>query len=138
MGTKHRRGQRVSLEWCLPTVIRDEGDLFWSDVGEVFVGVHRADEPGNEIASRLVIQRDGISILLDAPFVEHHDPVGHGHCFLLVMSDVDDCEVELVGKILQFGADCTRNAASKADEGSSISMRSGLDTSARAMATRFC
>ena len=49
----------------------------------------RANETGDELIGRLVVERDRLVDLLDMALVHDHDPVAHGHGFDLVVRHVD-------------------------------------------------
>ncbi|MNQ71881.1 hypothetical protein D3C85_865680 [compost metagenome] len=64
----------------------------------------RADETGHEGVARAVVQGERLADLFDLSFLQHHDAVGHGHCFDLVMGDVHrGCAQPLVQR-LDLGA----------------------------------
>ncbi|MNT71509.1 hypothetical protein D3C72_2100020 [compost metagenome] len=67
-------------------------------VDEVHAGA--ADEAGDEAVGRLLVEIERRAELFDISGIEHHDAVGHGHGFDLIMGDVDHGGLEL---LVQFG-----------------------------------
>src|SRR3954469_22829778 len=53
------------------------------------VHLRGADEAGDEEVGRLLVELRRRAVLLDLAAVEHHDLVGHGHGFDLIVGDVD-------------------------------------------------
>ena len=64
--------------------------------------LRRADEAGDEDGARSVVELQRRADLLDAAPVQHHDLVGHGHRFDLVVGDVDHRRIELLVQRLEF------------------------------------
>src|SRR5262245_836405 len=60
------------------------------------VHFRRSDETGHKQVRGPLIQLQWRTVLLNATGVEHHDLVGHGHGFDLVMRDVDRGRGELL------------------------------------------
>ena len=57
--------------------------------------VEGADEGGDEARAREIINLEGRADLLHAPLAHHHDAIGHGESFFLVVSHIDGGDAEL-------------------------------------------
>ena len=64
----------------------------------------RADEAGDELVVRLVVEFERRADLLDDAVMHHHDLVGHGHGLDLVVGDVDRGGLQPLVQFLDFGA----------------------------------
>ena len=64
----------------------------------------RADEAGDELVVRTVVEFERRAHLLDDAVMHHHDLVGHGHGFDLVVGDVDRRGLEPLMQFLDLGA----------------------------------
>src|SRR3954454_1537689 len=64
----------------------------------------RADETGDELVVRPVVQFKGRADLLDDAVMHHHDLVGHGHGLDLVVGDVDGGGFQPLVQFLDLGA----------------------------------
>ena len=64
----------------------------------------RADEGGDELVDRIVVEIERGAYLLDPTTVQHHDLVGHGHRFDLVVGDVDRGGLQLLVQRLDLAA----------------------------------
>ena len=58
------------------------------------VGV--SDEVCNESILRLIVDLFRRADLLNVALVHNNDGIGHGQSFFLVMSDIDECDAELI------------------------------------------
>ncbi len=61
-----------------------------------------ADEVGHEGVLRLVVDALGVADLLDAAVVHHHDGIGHGEGFFLIVGDVEEGDAQFLLHALQF------------------------------------
>ncbi len=57
--------------------------------------VRHADEAGDELVRRVLVDLRGRAHLLDAPVREHRQTVAHRERLLLVVRDVDECDAHL-------------------------------------------
>lgn len=64
----------------------------------------RADKAGNEDIGRTVIEIERRADLFHPARIHHHDPVGHGHGFHLVMGDVNSGHPEALMQALDLAA----------------------------------
>ncbi len=78
---------------------------------------HRPEEAHDEVVDRLVVQLVGRADLLDGTVVDHHDLVGHLHCFFLIVSDEDGGDVHLVVQATQPVAELLANLRVERAEG---------------------
>jgi hypothetical protein len=64
----------------------------------------RADEAGDELVGRMVVQVQRAAGLLDAAVAHHHDLVAHGHGLDLVVRDVDGGGLQALVQLLDLAA----------------------------------
>ena len=77
------------------SVAHDDREEAGIDAEDWVEQVGRADEPGHELALRLLVDLAGRADLLDAAGIEHGDAVGEGKRFLLVVSDEQEGDADI-------------------------------------------
>ena len=96
-----------------------------------------AEEAGDELVGRPVVDLLRRADLLDAAGVHHADAVGHGDRLLLVVGDEQEGGAISRCSCLRKRCICRRSSASSAPSGSSSRISRGSQMMARASATRW-
>ena len=98
----------------------------------------RADEAGDELVRRPLVDRLGRVVLLHDAALQDHDPVGHRHGLDLVVGDEDHRRLQLLRQRLDLRPHLRRAISHRGwTSGSSNRNTCGLRTMARPMATRW-
>src|SRR5262249_21768036 len=66
-----------------------------------YVGL--AQEVGDELGARLVVQLSTGCKLQEHTAIHHRDPIGQGECLVLVVRDVDERHADVTLQLFEFG-----------------------------------
>ena len=66
--------------------------------------VGSADEGGHKHVGRPLVDALGVADVLDDTRIHNRNPVGDGHCLLLIVGDVDACDAHIVLDVFDDGA----------------------------------
>jgi hypothetical protein len=97
-----------------------------------------ADKVSDKRAGGLPVDLQRRADLLDHALVHHHNAVGHGQRFFLIVRHHDGGHAQALVQAPDFGAQVAAHRASSALSGSSSSGKPGDSARARASATRCC
>jgi ABC-type sugar transport system ATPase subunit len=87
-------------------IIRREAPCPAPDRHREHVHLRRADEAGDELVDRIVVERLRRRHLLDMAVLHHHDPVGHRHRLDLIMGHINEGRIEAFVQFGDFGPHC--------------------------------